>query len=155
VQESVASTTKSVTSKVKSLFYDIDEEQYAQVPEENREGINEAEKVLMEENEKLKLAQLKAEKAGLLEEYCSYEAAVGKKNRDIAQVEVNRLKWEAIERSNIGNKDENLKNIANLKEKKQEFLKGIENVRTEMKVVQSKIDALDREINFLEGRIGG
>jgi len=143
-----------MTSKVKIFLYDIDEKLYGQVPEENRGGIEETEKTLMEENEKLKLAELKVKKAGLWEDYYSYEIDVAKKNRDIAKVELNRLKWEAIERSNLGKKDENLENIANLKEKKIELTSDIKNLQVEMKAVKSKIDSLDREINFLEERTG-
>jgi len=119
--KSVTSTTEAVTSKVKVFLYNIDEKLYGQVPEKNRAGIAEAEEVLMEDNEKFKLAQLRVKKAKLREKYYSSEMAFAKRNRDIAQVEVNRLKWEAIERSNLGKKEENLKNIASLKGKKVEM----------------------------------
>jgi len=154
VQQSVTSTTKAMTSKVKIFLYDIDEKLYGTVPAEKRVGIAEAEKVLMEENEKLKLAELKVEKAELWEDYYSLEMEIAKKNRNIAQAEVNRLKWEAIERSDLGKKDENLENIANLKEKKVELAKDIKDIQGEMGAVKSKIDSLDREIEFLEKRIG-
>lgn len=154
VQKSVTSTTKTVTSKVKIFLYDIDEKLYGPVPEENRVGVGEAEKSLMEENEKLKLAKLKVEKAALWKDYSSYEMAIAKKNRNIAQAEVNRLKWEAIERSNLGKKDENLENIANLKEKKVELANDITGLQGEMRAVKSKIASMDREIDFLEKRIG-
>ena len=154
VQKSVTTTTKSMTSKVKIFLYDIDEKQYGQVPEENREGIGDAENALMGENEKLKLAELKVQKAALQEDYTAYEMAIAKKNRDIAQAEVNRLKWEAIERSDLGKKDENLENIANLKEKKVELENDIKGLQGEMRAVKSKISSMDREIDFLEKRIG-
>jgi len=158
VQQSVTTTTKEVTkkmtSKVKVLLYDIDEKLYGQVPEENRAGIGKAEKALMEENEKLKLAELKVKKAGLWEDYYSYEMDIAKKNRDIAQAELNRLKWEAIDRSDLGKKDENQENIANLKEKKVELENDIKELQGDMRAVKSKIDSLEREIDFLGKRIG-
>lgn len=153
VQESVTATTKKMTSKIKIFLYDIDEKLYGQVPEENRTGIGEVEKALMEENEKLKLAELKVKKAALWEDYYSYEMAIAKKNRDIAQAELNRLKWEAIDRSDLGEKDENQENIANLKEKKVELGNDIKELQGDMRAIKSKIDSIEREIDFLGKRI--
>ncbi|NIN01386.1 MAG: hypothetical protein GTO24_25830, partial [candidate division Zixibacteria bacterium] len=119
---------KSATKKIpltKSSMGTSKEGLYSQVPAANRAPVREAEfdlqqaKTKMEiAGEKVKLADLHKERALLERKYADYGMELAQINERKAEVEVEIRKLEAIDNANLGNKEDNIKQIANLKTKK-------------------------------------
>lgn len=106
--------TRSLTS---SISGSSDENLLAQVPAEEREEVKKAELDLQVAEEKLKLAEMKTELASLRKKYANYEEDAADEYQKKAVVSVDLAKLEAIDRSGLGEKKENIEDIADLKAK--------------------------------------
>ena len=112
------SITSSITSKVSSITSDVDQDLFAQVPEDQKEGIQKAECDLKVNEEILKLAELKYDLATNQKEYAGYKQDLAEKDLKAASFSLDIVKLEAIDRSGLGKKEGNIKDIASLKTKK-------------------------------------
>ncbi len=108
-------TTRSLTSKVSSITSRVDEGLFAQVPEHERDDVDKAALALMVSEEKVKLAEMKTGLADLRKKYRRYEEYLAKKFQKEAALGLDIAKLEAIDRSGLGDKDDNAKKIADLK----------------------------------------
>ena len=80
--------------------------------------------VLLVSKEKIKLAELKEELGDKQEKYANYELDLAQKNKKEASVRLDIEKMEAIDRSGLGEEQENIKTIADLVQKtEQEMLR--------------------------------
>ncbi len=131
--------TRSLTS---SISGSSDENLLAQVVAEEREEIKKAELNLQVAEEKLKLAEMKTELASLRKKYADYEEDAADECQKKATVSVDLAKLEAIDRAGLGEKKENIEDIADLKAKQ---LK-IEATRIK---IEAKRDTKGEEINDL------
>ncbi|UCF71838.1 MAG: hypothetical protein JSW35_06405 [Deltaproteobacteria bacterium] len=113
-------TTRSLTSKVGSITSRVDEDVFAQVPEQERGDVDKAALALMVSEEKVKLAEMKTELANLQKKCAGYEEDVAKRLQKEAALGVDIAKLEAIDKAGLGDKDDNTRKIANLKSKKLE-----------------------------------
>lgn len=153
IQDSVTTTTKGVTSTVKTFIYDIDEDLFAQVPADQRIGVAEAEETLLAAEEQAVLAELREEQASLRKELAEYENEIAALEHDIARTELNRLKWDAIERAGLGKSEENRDHSAKLRGKAVGWEAEIADLEAGMNVVRSKLETVERELAFQEKRV--
>ncbi len=107
--------TRSLTS---SISGSSDGNLLAQVPAEEREEVKKAEFDLQVAGEKLKLAEMKTELASLQKKYADYDEDAADEYRKEAEVGLDLAKLEAIDRSGLGDTENNRKKIADLTTKK-------------------------------------
>lgn len=138
--------TGTITSKVTSITSDVDQNLFAQVPEEMREGVKKAEFDLKVSEEKVKLTELKKELASTQKQYAGYEQDQAQTYHKEAAIAVDIAKMEAIDSSGLGKKDDNIKTIADLKAKKL----GLEADRIK---INAKLATTERRINDLTEQI--
>ncbi len=147
---------KSTTGKIpltKSSRGKTSEDLYSQVPAANRAPVREAEFDLKEaqakvelSREKVKLAELQKERA-LLERKCAdFGMEFSEINQKKAELEVEIRKLVAIDNSNLGDKEYNIKEIANLKTKKLSMESDGIQVKAELDTTELKIKRLTKEI---------
>jgi len=107
----------TISTKVTTLTTGVDPNLYKQVPEDQKEGISEAESVLKFNQNKEHLAELKKELAAQKLKLAGYNLNIASKDRKKAQVSLDIKKLEAIDRTGLGEKEDNLDTIADLKSK--------------------------------------
>ena len=137
--KSFTDSVKSVTPMGKSSKIEL----YEQVPNKNRWGIPKAELDLRIASETVKLSELRKELAAEQTTYESQRLAQAKTRVDEKEVVLERLKWESIDRSGLGDKDKNITTIADLKVKKLDYEGN--RIKIEAKMANS-----DRRINDLK-----
>ena len=135
--------TRSLTSSINSSS---DENLLAQVPAEEREKVKKAEFDLQVAGEKMKVAEMRTELASLQKKYADYEEDAADEYQKKAEVSVDLAKLEAIDRAGLGEKKENIEDIADLKTKELKF---------EVKRIQivAKRDTTGEKINDLRKQI--
>ena len=143
----------SITSKVDSMTSDIDKDLFAQVPENQLEGVQKAEFDLLVSNEKVKLAELKEELASKQKKYANYELDLAKKNKKEVSVKLDIEKLEAIDRSGLGEKQDNIKAIADLKAKVPNIESDRIKIGAKLSTTQIDIDNLINQIKEMEEMI--
>ncbi|MEE9119949.1 MAG: hypothetical protein V3U56_01510 [Syntrophobacteria bacterium] len=131
--------TRSLTS---SISGSSDENLLAQVVAEEREEVKKAEFDLQVAEEKLKLAEMKTELASLQKKYADYDEDAADEYRKEAKVSLDLAKFEAIDRSGLGDRENNRKKIADLTTKKFK----IKGNRTQ---IEYNRDSKERKINDL------
>jgi hypothetical protein len=126
---------------------------YTKVPKAMQAGVREAEYDLKKAkaqvdlaSEKVKLAQMRKDMAILEKDYADFEMKMAETLVKEAEVELERKKLEAVDNSNLGDKEDNIKRIANLK--KQELNVESENIqiKAELDILNMKIKKLAKEI---------
>jgi chromosome segregation ATPase len=145
----------SITSKVTSFTSDVDPELYGQVPEDQREGVQQAESDMRLLEEKLKLAELKTDLASAREEYADYKQDLAEKDFKAAALYLDIVKLKAIDRAELGEKEKNIKNIAKLKTKKHEAEGDRINIEAKVTIAERKIKDLTQQIKEQEEKIEG
>ena len=147
---------KSSTSKTpgtKRSLGKTKEGLYSQVPAAMRAGVREAEFDLKQAKakagiarEKVKLAELQKERALLERKYADYGMKLAEIHERQVELEVEIRKLEAIDNSNLGDKEDNIKGIANLKTKKLSVESDGIRVKAEFDTTELKIKRLTKEI---------
>jgi len=145
----------SITSKVTSFTSDVDPELYAQVPEDQREGVQKAEFDMKRMEEKLKLAELKQDLASTREKYADYMQDLAEKDFKAAALNLDIVKVEAIDRAELGDKEHNINNIAKLKTKKHETEGDRINIEARVTIAEREIKDLTQQIKEQEEKIEG
>ena len=147
-------TTKNIqgriTSTVDSMTSDVDKDLFAQVPENQREGVQKAVFDFLVSSEKVKLAELKEELASKQKKYANYELDLAKKNKKEACVKLDIEKLEAIDRSGLGEKKDNIKTIADLKAKVLDIESDKVKIEAKLPTTQIDIDNLIKQIKEME-----
>ena len=140
----------SITSKVDSMTSDVDKDLFAQVPENQREGVQKAEFDLLVSNEKVKLAELREELASKQKKYANYELDLAQKNKKGASIKLDIEKLEAIDRSGLGEKKDNIKTTADLKAKVNDIESDKIKIGAKLSTTQIDIDNLIKQIQEME-----
>ena len=144
-------TTRKLTSSISGTS--STDELLAQVPTEEQKEVHEAAFNLQMAEEKLELAGMKAELASLQKKYADYQEEVANKYQETAEVKLDLAKLEAVDKANLGEKEDNINNIADLKAK---ILKiEADNIRIEAKrdTTEQKIRGLTKQIEEQETKI--
>lgn len=142
-----------ITSKVDSMMSDVDQDLYAQVPEDELMAVKEAEFVLLVSTEKVKLAELKDKLASKQEKYADYGLDLAKKNNKATRAELDIAKLEAIDRAGLGEKQYNIKTIADLKAETLDIESDKVKIEAKMSTTQMDIESLRNQIKVLEEAI--
>jgi chromosome segregation ATPase len=133
---------------------------YTKVPAAMQAGVREAEYDLKKAkaqvdlaSEKVKLAEMRKEMAILEKNYADFEMQMAETLVKEVELKLERKKLEAVDNSNLGDKEENIKRIANLK--KQELSVESENIQiqSELDILDMKIKKLAKEINQKKTRL--
>ncbi|MEE8433085.1 MAG: hypothetical protein V3S16_17695 [Candidatus Desulfatibia sp.] len=107
----------TISSKVTTLTTGVDPSLYKQVPEDQKEGVPSAESALKFHRNKEHLIKLKKELAIQKLKLAGYNLDLASKDRKKAQILLDTKKLEAIDRAGLGEKEDNLDTIADLKSK--------------------------------------
>ena len=142
--------TRSITS---SMSGSPDENLLAQVPAEEREEVKKAEFDLQVAEEKMKLAEMKTELASLQKKYADYDEDAVKEYRKKAEVGVEIAQLEAIDRAGLGEKQANIKDIADLKAKELKIEANRIKIEAKRDTTGEKINDLRKQIEEQETRI--
>jgi chromosome segregation ATPase len=145
--------TNSITSKVTSITSDVDEELFAQVPQDEQVGVREAEFDLRVAEEKLKLAELKKERATLEDDYADYESDLVKTYHEAASLSYDIVRLESIDRAGLGDRDKNVKNIAGLKTKKHKSEGDRINIEAKLAITTRHIQEITEQIKAQEEKV--
>ncbi|MDY7037129.1 MAG: hypothetical protein SV375_13315 [Thermodesulfobacteriota bacterium] len=148
-------STKGLTSRMKSLTSNVDDELFSQVPVEERQGVLKAEFDLSVAEEKAKLVDLKMKLAQLQKKDAGDERSMADKYRKKASVAVDLAKLEAIDRSGLGEKDKNIKAIANLKSKRLKLEADAVKIEARRAATEREIRDLTRQIEEQAEKIEG
>lgn len=137
-------TTRKLTSSISGTS-DTDE-LLTQVPSEEQKEVHEAAFNLQVAEEKVKLSEMKAELASLQKKYSDYQEDVAKKYQDAAEVKLELAKLETVDKANLGEKEDNINKIADLKSK-------ILNIEADKIKLEAKRDTTEQKINDLTKQI--
>jgi chromosome segregation ATPase len=138
--EATRSLTSSITGSSNT------DELLAQVPTEKQTEVHEAAFNLQVAEENSKLAEMKAERASLQKKYADYQQDLADKHFDAAEVKLDLAKLETIDKANLGEKEDNINNIADLKSK-------ILKIEAESIKLEAKRDTTEQKINDLTKQI--
>ena len=145
-------TTRKLSSSIPGVSSDEDE-LLAQVPAEGREEVRKAEFNLQVAQEKLKLAEMKTELASLQKKRADYAEDVADKYHDEAEVGVELAKLEVIDRAGLGEKEDNINKIADLKGKRLKIEANRIKFEAKRDTTEEKINGLIKEIEEQETKI--
>ncbi|UCD31576.1 MAG: hypothetical protein JSW04_08790 [Desulfobacterales bacterium] len=151
--ETTKSMKTSISSKVDAMTSDVDQELYAQVPEDDRMAVQEAEFALLVATEKTKLTELKDKLANKEKKYAGYVLDLAKKNKKAAAIELDIAKLEAIDRSGLGEKQDNIKTIADLKAKTLDIESDKVKIEAKLSTTQMDIENLKNQIEVMEDAV--
>ena len=144
-------TTRKLTSSITGASGE--DELLAQVPAEGREEVRKAEFDLQVAQEKFKLAEMQTELASLRKKRADYAEDMADKYHDQAEVGVELAKLEAIDRAGLGEKEDNINKIADLKGKKLKIEADRIKYEAKRDTTEEKINGLIREIEEQETKI--
>ena len=144
-------TTRKFTSSISGTSNT--DELLAQVPTEEQKEVHEAAFNLQIAEEKSKLAEMKAELASLQKKYADYQEEMADKYHETAEVKLDLAKLEAVDKANLGEKEDNINNIADLKAKILRI--EADNIKIEAKLdtTEQKIKGLTKQIEEQETKI--
>lgn len=145
--------TSSVKAKASSITSAVDPVLVNQIPEDKREGFAKAEFDLKVATEKLNMAELKSELAGTQKKYVGYEEDLADSFRKETELDYDLMKIEAIIKSGLGKKDDNVKTKANLQQKKLKMQSNRIGIKADMEKTKGKIDDLTAQIAKTEASI--
>ena len=147
-------------SKVSSKKTESDEGLYRKVPASMRADVKEAEFDLKRAKsnanlaeKKLKLSELKKEREILENKYAKYNTNLAAVLVKKADVRVAIKKLEAIDNSNLGDKEDNINRIASLKTKRLSIESDAIEIKADMDTTKLKIKELNKKIRVHEKKI--
>lgn len=117
-----------------------------QVPPENLKGVEKAEFELALARETVKLVELKNKWAVAAEKYAGYDKELADKRLEEAGYAVELAKAEAIDKSDLGKKEDNIKAIADRRVKKL-------NAEADRVQIEAKMATTKREMDFLQQQV--
>jgi chromosome segregation ATPase len=141
------------TSGTKSSLRRSKEELYSKVPAANRAAVREAEFDLKQARAKaglageiVKLAELQKQRALLERQHADYGMELARILQKKAELEVEIRKLEAIDNSNLGDKESNIRGIADLKTKQLSIESDGIRVKAEFDTTELRIKKLTKQI---------
>jgi len=146
---------QSISSSFDSMTSDVDQKLYAQVPEDKREGIPEAEFDLELSKNKETLATLKKERSINELKIVGYDLDIASKHRKKAATALDLKKMDAINSQGLGEKEKNIKTIADLKAKILRYDEDVIKIKSKQDIVKGVIDDLNKQIEDQEQKIKG
>jgi chromosome segregation ATPase len=124
-----------------------------QVPAELRQKVYTAEFDLEVAQEKAKLAEQKKELASLREKNAGYEDGIAKNDLEQAQLALDIAKLEAIDESGLGEKEDTINKLADLKTKKLKIEVATVKLDAKRQNLEYRIQQLSKEVQDQEEQI--
>jgi chromosome segregation ATPase len=149
--KSSSGTTAKKTSDV-SLYNKVPASMKADVKEaefdlkQSKADVNTAKK-------KVDIADLKRERAVLQKKYADYELEVANATQRGAEVNVELKQWEAIDAAGLGDKETNIRTIANLKSKQLKTEDSRIQAKASLETTGVRIKKLSKKIHSLESKL--
>jgi hypothetical protein len=143
----------SITSKVSSFTENVDPAIVSQVPADKKEGFPKAEFNLNVADQKVKLAELKSERAANEKKYIGLEEDLANNFQKEAAIDYDLVKIEAIINSDLGKKEDNLKVKSKLQAKKMEVQADRIKINANMEARKRKSESLSAEIAKMDEAI--
>ena len=148
-----ATMKKIPVPKIPGSSAKSDSDLYRKVPASMRADVKEAEydlkraKANASQAEKnLALSEMKKEREILRNKYSKYNKNLAEVLVEKANIHLEIEKMEAIDNSNLGNREENIKNIASLKTKKLNSESDAIKIKADMDMTNLKIKQLNKQI---------
>jgi len=138
-----------------SLTSGGDNDLFSQVPAEDRQEVRKAEFDLKVAEEKVRLADFKMKLVPLQKKRTGYEEDLANKYRKKAAAAVDLAKLEAIDRSGLGEKEDNIKTIADLKSKKLRIEADMVKIEAKLDTTECRIKDLTKQIEEQAEKIAG
>ncbi|PKN77131.1 MAG: hypothetical protein CVU52_01780 [Deltaproteobacteria bacterium HGW-Deltaproteobacteria-10] len=132
----------SITAKVSSITENVDPAIVSQVPADKKEGFAKAEFALNVAQQKVKLAEIISELAASQKKYAGLEEDLANNFQKEAEIDYDLVKIEAIIKSDLGKKEDNLKLKANLQSKKL-------HIQAERIKIDANLDATKKRSEYL------
>jgi hypothetical protein len=133
---------------------------YKKVPASMKADVKEAEFDLKESKanvnrakKKVEIADLKKERSVLQKRYADFELKVAGAAQRGAEVKVLLKQWEAIDAAGLGDKESNIKTIANYKSQQLKAEDSKIQSKASMETTGLKIKKLSKQINSLESKL--
>ena len=127
---------------------------YTKVPAAMQAGVREAEYDLKKAkgqvdlaSEKVKLAQMRKDMAILEKDYADFEMQMAETMVKEVELKLERKKLEAVDNSNLGDKEENIKRIADVRKQELSVESEEIQIKSELDILDMKIKKLAKEIN--------
>ncbi len=137
-----------------------DKSLYNKVPASMKADVKEAEFDLKESKgnvntarQKVEIAELKKERALLQRKYADYELQVAEAQQKGAEITVDLKQWEAIDAAGLGDKETNIKTIANLRSKQLDIEQSKIQSKASLDTTTVKIKQLSKKISNLESKL--
>jgi chromosome segregation ATPase len=147
-------------SKISSTKKESDDGLFRKVPASMRADVKEAEFDLKRAKsnanlaeKKLKLSELKKEREILENKYAKYNTNLAAVLVKKADIRVAIKKMEAIDNSNLGNKEDNINRIASLKTKQLSIESDAIEIKADMDTTKLRIKQLTKKIKVHEKKI--
>ncbi len=151
------SSAKKTTATKKSK-----KDLYSMVPAALRAPVREAQYDLKQANakvkkagEKVKLAELQKERVILEKKYADLEMKIAEKRVKKAELAVEVKKAQAIERANLGDEEDNIKRVANLRAKELTADSDIIKVKALLDTTALKIKRITKKIRAQDRKVYG
>ena len=144
---------QSISSTFDSMTSEVDQKLYKQVPEDKREGIPEAEFDLELNKNKETLATLKKERGINELKIVGYDLDIASKARKKSATALDLKKMEAINSAGLGEKEKNIKTIADLKAKILGIDEDVVKIKSKQDIVKGVIDDLNKQIEEQEKKV--
>lgn len=138
-----------------SLTSGVDDDLFSQVPPEDLQEVQKAEFDLKVAEEKVRLADLEMKLAPLQKKYAGYEKNLANKYRKKAAAAVDLAKLEAIDRSGLGQKEDNIKTIADLQAKRLKIEADMVKIKAKLDTTERRIKGLTKQIEEQAQKIAG
>jgi len=126
---------------------------YTKVPAAMQGSVREAEYDLKKAkaqvdlaSEKVKLAQMREDMAILEKKYADFEMKMAETLVKEAELALEREKLEAVDNSNLGDKEENIKRIADLRKQELDVQSEGVQIKAELDILDMKMKKLAKEI---------
>ena len=133
---------------------------YNRVPASMKADVKEAEFDLKEAKssvntakKKVEIAEMKKERSALQKRYADFDLQVANATQRGAEVNVELKQWEAIDAAGLGDKESNIKTIANLKSKQLKAEDSKIQSKASLETTGLKIKKLSKRISSLESKL--
>ena len=146
-------TTRNIKKSITSVGSPAYQELLPQVPEDMKDGVYKAEFDMKVSGEKLNLAKLKNKLAVNQENYSDDELALAKKYYEEAEITLEIQKVEAIMKSGLGEKKDNIKSLADLKSKRLRAKADRIKIEAELETTRLVINDILKQIEVQEEMI--
>ena len=127
----------SMKANVKEAQFDL---------KQSKSNVNEAKK-------KVEIADLKRERALLQKKYADYALLTANANQRKAEINVELKQWQAIDAAGLGDKESNIKTIANLRSRELKALDSEIQAKASLETTGVKIKKLSKRIHSLESKL--